>query len=202
MTDLTPQADIRLLDFGLSKIYDAWAQRYGYDALGANETAYLLDVAPWAVTNGVAPLKVAEMGVTNILVRDAGDFGLVAGMMGYDDGDTLPIWRLVLASDVAPLKASYDGLMVCNGYLVLRIGTDLSVPKSEWLEVGCLAMVKDGRAELMCPAFILEKYRERVARETGKPCPGLFLSVTLSPRMSSSTAYFEILEEELGDYQQ
>ena len=75
-------------------------------------------------------------------------------------------------SGSAPLKASYDGLMVCNGYLVLRIGTDLSVPKSEWLEVGCLAMVKDGRAELMCPAFILEKYRERVARETGKPCPG------------------------------
>jgi hypothetical protein len=179
--------------------YDAWAQRYGSDALGANEAAYLLAVAPLAVTNGVAPLKVAEMGVTNVLVSDVGDFGLDAQGMGYDGG-TLPIWRLVLASDVAPLKASYDGLMVCNGYLVLRIGTDLSVPKSEWLEVGCLAMVKDGRAELMCPAFILEKYRERVAGETGKPCPGLFLSVSLSPRQSSSTAFSEILQEEIGDY--
>ena len=63
-------------------------------------------------------------------------------------------------------------------------------------------MVKDGRAELMCPAFILEKYRERVAKETGKPCPGLFLSVILSPRMSSSTAFADILEEELNGHQQ
>ena len=186
-------------DFDIRANYDAWAQRYGYDALGANETAYLLDVAPWAVTNGVTPLKVAEMGVTNILVREAGDFGWVAQRMGYT-GDTLPIWRLVLASDVAPLKDGfYDSLMVCNGYLVLRIGTDLSVPKSEWLETGWFARVEDGRAELLCPEFILEKYRERVARETGKPCPGLFLSVTLSPRQSSSTAFAEILEEELGD---
>ena len=156
-----------------------------------------------AVTNGVTPLKVAEMGVTNILVRDAGDFGLVARMMGYDDGDTLPIWRLVLASDVAPLKEGfYDALTVCNGYLVLRIGTDLSVPKSEWLETGWFARVEDGRAELLCPEFILEKYRERVARETGKPCPGLFLSVILSPRMSSSTAFADILEEELNGHLQ
>ena len=181
--------------------YDAWAQRYGSDALGANETAYLLDVAPSAVTNGVVPLKVAEMGVTNILVSEAGDFGLVARMMGYDDGDTLPIWRLVLASDVAPLKEGfYDALTVCNGYLVLRIGTDLSVPKSEWLETGWFARVEDGRAELLCPEFFLEKYRERVARETGKPCPGLFLSVTLSPRQSSSTAFNEILQEELNGH--
>ena len=34
-------------DFDIRANYDAWAQRYGYDALGANETAYLLDVAPW-----------------------------------------------------------------------------------------------------------------------------------------------------------
>jgi hypothetical protein len=192
-------------DYDIRANYDAWAQRYGSDALGANEAAYLLDVAPLAVTNGVVPLKVAEMGVTNILVRDAGDFGLVARMMGYDDGDTLPIWRLVLASDVAPLKEGegfYDDRAVCNGYLVLRIGTDLSVPKDEWLEVGWFAMLEGGRAELLCPAFILEKYRERVARETGKPCPGLFLSVILSPRMSSPTAFFEILQEELGDYLQ
>ena len=187
-------------DFDIRANYDAWAQRYGYDALGANETAYLLDVAPWAVTNGVAPLKVAEMGVTNILVKEAGDFGLVATLMGYT-GDTLPIWRLVLASDVAPLKdVFYDSIMVCNGYLVLRIDTDLSVPKSEWLETGWFARVEDGRAELLCPEFLLEKYRERVARETGKPSPGLFLSVSLSPRHSSSTAFSEILQEEIGDY--
>ena len=74
------------------------------------------------------------------------------------------------------------------------------MPKSEWLETGWFARVEDGRAELLCPAFILEKYRERVARETGKPCPGLFLSVTISPRPSSSTEFDEILGEELGDY--
>ena len=50
-----------------------------------------------------------------VLTSAAGDVELVAR-------------RLVLASDVAPLKASYDSIMVCNGYLVLRIGTDLSVP--------------------------------------------------------------------------
>ncbi|MBQ2632343.1 MAG: carbohydrate-binding domain-containing protein, partial [Kiritimatiellae bacterium] len=182
--------------------YDAWAQRYGYDALGANETAYLLDVAPSAVADGVAPLKVVEMGVTNILVSEAGDFGWVAKKMGYT-GDTLPFWRLVMASDVAPLKEGfYDALTVCNGYLVLRFGTDLSAPKSEWLELGWFAQVEDGRAELLCPAFILEKYRERVASETGKPCPGLFLSVTISPRPADSTAFAEILGEELGDYLQ
>ena len=64
------------------------------------------------------------------------------------------------------------------------------------------ALIEGGRAELLCPAFILEKYRERVAKETGKPCPGLFLSVILSPRMSSSTAFAEILEEELNGHQQ
>ncbi|MBQ3344712.1 MAG: InlB B-repeat-containing protein [Kiritimatiellae bacterium] len=182
--------------------YDAWAQRYGYDALGANETAYLLDVAPSAVADGVAPLKVVEMGVTNILVSEAGDFGWVAKKMGYT-GDTLPFWRLVMASDVAPLKEGfYDALTVCNGYLVLRFGTDLSAPKSEWLELGWFAQVEDGRAELLCPAFILEKYRERVASETQKPCPGLFLSVTISPRPSDSTAFAAILGEELGDYLQ
>ena len=34
----------------------------------------------------------------------------------------------------------------------------------------------------------------------GQPCPGLFLSVSLSPRQSCSTAFSEILKEELGDY--
>ena len=179
--------------------YDEWAQRYGSDALGANEAAYLLDVAPSAVADGVAPLRVVEMGVTNIPVSEAGDFGWVAKRMGYT-GDTLPFWRLVMASDVAPLKEGfYDALTVCNGYLVLRFGTDLSAPKSEWLELGWFAQVEDGRAELLCPSFILEKYRERVASETQKPCPGLFLSVTISPRPSSSTEFDEILEEELGD---
>ncbi|MBQ6916046.1 MAG: InlB B-repeat-containing protein, partial [Kiritimatiellae bacterium] len=67
---------------------------------------------------------------------------------------------------------------------------------------GWFAQVEDGRAELLCPAFILEKYRERVASETQKPCLGLFLSVTISPRPSSSTEFAEILEEELGDYLQ
>ena len=38
-------------------------RQYGYDALGVNETAFLLDVAPGAVTNGVTPLKVAELGL-------------------------------------------------------------------------------------------------------------------------------------------
>ena len=90
---------------------------------------------------------------------------------------------------------------VCNGYLVLRIGTDLSVPKGEWVETGWPAMIEDGRAALMCPVFMLDMYRAHVARETDKPCPGVILSVSIEPHASKSTAFFEILGEELGGQQ-
>ena len=179
-----------------------WAGKYGGVASAESEAAFLLDISPATVVpEGAALLKIAETGTTNIPTAMS-DLGLIAMAMGYT-GEYLPCRRIVLASDVAELKRREDfdtPFEVCNGYLVLRIGTDLSVPKSEWLETGWFARVEDGRAELLCPEFLLEKYRERVARETGKPCPGLFLSVSLSPRQSSSTAFSEILQEEIGDY--
>ena len=178
--------------------YDAWAAQYGYDALGVNETAYLLDVAPAAVTNGVAALKIVELGVTNIPMSECGDFAMIARVMGYS-GDTLPFRRLLLASDVTPLKNGfYDALTLCNGYPVLHIGTDLSAPRSEWLETGWPVWVEDGRAEIMCPDLILDKYRERVATLTGKPCPALFLSVSLEPRPPDSSAFSNMILEEVN----
>ena len=89
-------------------------------------------------------------------------------------------------------------LTICNGYLVLRIGTDLSAPKGEWLETGWPASVEDGRAEITCPDLILDKYRERVATSTGKPCSALFLAVFLEPRPSNSTAISDIIREEIN----
>ena len=38
--------------------YDAWALRYGYDALGAYEAAFLLNVAPWAT-----PIELRIVGI-------------------------------------------------------------------------------------------------------------------------------------------
>ena len=44
--------------------YDAWALRYGYDALGAYEAAFLLNVAPWAtpIELRIAGIEVVEGG--------------------------------------------------------------------------------------------------------------------------------------------
>ena len=43
--------------------------------------------------------------------------------------------------------------------------------------------------------MILDVYRERVAASTGKPCPALFLSVSLEPRKSDSTAISDMILE-------
>ena len=105
--------------------------------IGEDWTPFALTFrAPAAVTNGVAALKIVELGVTNIPMSECGDFAMIARVMGYS-GDTLPFRRLLLASDVTPLKNGfYDALPLCNGYPVLHIGTDLSAPRSEWLETG------------------------------------------------------------------
>ena len=50
----------------------------------------------------------------------------------------------------------------------------------------------------MCPDVILDKYRERVATLTGKPCPALFLSVSLEPRPPDSFAFSNMILEEVN----
>jgi hypothetical protein len=164
--------------------YDEWAAEYGNDVFGTNEVAFLLNVAPGAVTNGVTPLKIVELGVTNRLVSESGDYGLVAQeMLGYSEDDYLTYRRIVLASDVTELTQrsafGYQG-DICNGYLVLHIGIDLSEPRENWLAFSWPCEVVDGQVVLEFPELLLEKYRESVARDTGKPCNSLFFSASIS----------------------
>ena len=104
-------------------------------------------------------------------------------MMGYT-GEYLPCRRLVLASDVAELKRREDfdtPFEVCNGYLVLRIGADLSLPTSEWLAISWLVEFEDGRAEIVFPELFMEGIRANFERAAGKPVSGLFLKACISP---------------------
>ena len=164
--------------------YDEWAAEYGNDVFGTNEVAFLLNVAPEAVTNGVTPLKIVELGITNRLVSESGDYGLFAQqMLGYSEDDYLTYRRIVLASDVTELTQrsafGYQG-DICNGYLVLHIGIDLSEPRENWLAFSWPCEVVDGQVVLELPELLLEKYRESVARDTGKPCTSLFFSAAIS----------------------
>jgi uncharacterized repeat protein (TIGR02543 family) len=166
--------------------YDEWAAEYGNDVFGTNEVAFLLNVAPGAVTNGVTPLKMVELGVTNRLVSESGDYGLFAQeMLGYSGDDYLTYRRIVLASDVTELTQrsafGYQG-DICNGYLVLHIGIDLSEPRENWLAFSWPCEVVDGQVVLEFPELLLEKYRESVARDTGKPCNSLFFSASISTK--------------------
>ena len=169
--------------------YDAWAARYGYDALGVNETAFLLDVAPGAVTNGVTPLRVAELGSTNVLVAGS----VYENMMweyriDYDE-DYLPCRRIVLESGVGALKPGpwreYSGTPssfdICNGYVVLRFTHDLSLPKSEWWAISWFVDFEGDRAVVLVPTMFKEHIRMVVEQQLNRPVSGLFLSVGIEP---------------------
>ena len=160
-----------------------WATKHGAITNAAYEGHFLLDIPPTTVVpEGAALLKIVELGTTNILTS-ASDLGYLAQMMGYT-GEYLPCRRLVLASDVAELKRREDfdtPFEVCNGYLVLRIGADLSLPTSEWLAVSWLVEFKDGRAEVVFPEFFMEGIRSNFERAAGKPVNGLFLRPCISP---------------------
>ncbi|MBQ6339518.1 MAG: hypothetical protein IJI36_10260 [Kiritimatiellae bacterium] len=73
--------------------YDAWARRYGSDALGANEAAYLLDVAPLAtpIELRIAGIEVVEGGARVRVVATAGgeavDLSQINGVISVSAGD-------------------------------------------------------------------------------------------------------------------
>ena len=79
--------------------YDAWAQRYGSDALGANEGAYLLDVAPWAtpIELRIVGIEVVEGGARVRVTCRAGasaeagavDLSQINGVISVSAGDDL-----------------------------------------------------------------------------------------------------------------
>ena len=161
--------------------YLAWAGKYGSDSTGSYESCFLLDLPPRTeIPEGAALLKIVEMGVTNLPTAQC-DIGVLAMAMGYT-GEELPCRRLVLESDVAQLKRRDDfdtPFEACNGYLVLRIGADLSLPTSEWLAISWLVEFEDGRAEVVFPEFFLKGIRANFECVAGKPVNGLFLNVCI-----------------------
>ena len=162
--------------------YLAWAAKYGSDTNSAYESCFLLDLPPWTeIPEGASLVKIVEMGVTNI--PTASDYGMIAMAMGYQ-GEELPCRRLVLASDVAQLKRREDfdtPFETCNGYLVLRIGADLSLPLDEWAAASWIVEFADGRGEFVFPEIFLEGIRGSLERAAGKPLGGLFLRPCISP---------------------
>ena len=73
--------------------YDAWALRYGYDALGAYEAAFLLNVAPWAtpIELRIAGIEVVEGGAR---VRVAATTGLSAEASAEADGAAVDLSQI------------------------------------------------------------------------------------------------------------
>lgn len=174
--------------------YDYWAEEYGYDVYGTNETAFLLNVAPEAITNSVTPLKIVELGTTNVCYQ-----GTELAMLFGDSADCL---RVVLASDATELEHGQDifnQFAICNGYLVLRIGTDLSAPRSEWLESSWFFDSEDGRAVISFPAMLVDSYCDIVKSKTGKPVNGLFLSAAISTRPADMTNLYELIPFDAGE---
>ena len=162
--------------------YLAWATQYGPDVDGTHEAAFLLDISPTTpIPEGAALFKVVELGTTNILTS-ATDFGLIAQAMGYT-GEYLPCRRIVLASDVTDLwrRTDFDTpFEICNGYLVLRIGADLSLPTSAWQAFSWFVEFEGGRAEVVFPELFMEGIRSNFERVAGKPLGGLFLRIGIS----------------------
>ena len=95
--------------------YDDWAARYGYDPNGEHEAAFLLDVAPDAITNGVTPLVITELGTTNVVV--AGSiyeliFQEVALAFGPEFGST--DYHMHNADEFYPLDEFMKHCVICT----------------------------------------------------------------------------------------
>ena len=180
--------------------YGYWAEEYGYDVYGTNETAFLLNVAPTSIVDNATPLKIVELGTTNMLVSESVSLRTLAMMMGYGE-ESMSCIRVVLASDVAELEQRSDfgyRYDICNGYLVLRIGTDLSAPMGEWLEAAWEMVFEDGRASIAFPEMLLDMYRDYVAGETGNPVNGLFLSASISSKPADMTGLMYLIADATG----
>ena len=92
--------------------YDAWALRYGYDALGAYEAAFLLNVAPWAtpIELRIAGIEVVEGGARVRVAATAGGAavylsqinGVISVSAGDEPGSLTP-------TAVPAANVSYEG---------------------------------------------------------------------------------------------
>ena len=86
-------ADDTTEESGIRAKYDAWAARYGYDASGVNEAAYLLNIAPWAtpIELRIVGIEVVEGGARVRVVATAGgeavDLSQINGVISVSAGD-------------------------------------------------------------------------------------------------------------------
>ena len=181
LRDLVYPAYLAGADEAVTNNWIEWAMQYGIVTNAEYEAAFLLDISPYAeIAPGESLLKIVEFGTTNILVSESGGYGSLAQAMGYT-GEYLTFRRIVLASDVTPLWQYYwgDAREVCNGYLVLRITADLSLPKSEWEAMSWPVEFEDGRAVAMFPEMFEESIRGYFEQAGGEAVSGLFLRASI-----------------------
>ena len=107
--------------------------------------------------------------------------------------ESLPCRRIVLASGAGALKPGpwreYNGMGgygmdICNGYVVLRFGTDLSQPKARWQYMSWFVDFEGDHAVVTIPEMFLENARRSIEDTTGRAASGLFLSVGIATEMT------------------
>ena len=94
-------ADDTTEESGIRAKYDVWAARYGYDASGVSEAAYLLNIAPWEtpIELRIAGIEVGSAGATIRVTCRAGasaeaeagavNLALINGVFAVEAGDDL-----------------------------------------------------------------------------------------------------------------
>ena len=115
--------------------YDAWARRYGSDALGANEAAYLLDVAPLAtpIELRIVGIEVVEGGARVRVVATAGgeavDLSQINGVISVSAGD---------APDALAPKAA-SGITYSAGEATIFVPASAGLSVKAWIGVAAPA---------------------------------------------------------------
>ena len=92
--------------------------------------------------------------------------------------------RKSLYTDLDALGEGGYGMDICNGYVVLRFGTDLSQPKAGWQCMSWFVDFEGDRAVVTIPEMSLENARRSIENETGRTASGLFLSVGIVTKMA------------------
>jgi len=120
--------------------YDAWALRYGYDALGAYEAAFLLNVAPWAtpIELRIAGIEVVEGGARVRVTCRAGasaeagavDLSQINGVISVSAGDDLGALapKAVPAADVTYGNGAATVFVPASAGAFIRAQIGVSAP--------------------------------------------------------------------------
>ena len=113
----------------------------------------------------------------------------------------MPLFRKTVAAMIAAVAASAILPAAASTFTVGGSGNNFTISRTGDTSAAETVLYRT----VPLSAFPGQHYTEKggtLVFAPGQPCPGLFLSVSLSPRQSSSTAFNEILQEELNGYQQ